>query len=261
MNGRKKVYFVEGLPAIGKSALARKLLAEEATNKIVCYYKEETCQPIDLFRQAILSPKQFNEFISLFPHLYPEIEKNSYRINDYYIIAYTMLSDPNAMLELHKYDLGDGQVPFSTYKQWHECVWNNFKKIALESETDTFIMEGAMLHNQLLDIIGFYDYDYNDLLNYYKKLVGHLSCFDTKLYFINCNNIERLVTSSLAERGTHPGSWGNGFHKWMESSSYCQKNRLEGEAGIIHVYRIFQKKAVSIINDLNMNVVWIDRII
>lgn len=57
-----RLHFVEGLPGVGKSTFAYSLQKQLlGRNDDVVYYKEETSQPIDLFRQAIIPQKAFEK--------------------------------------------------------------------------------------------------------------------------------------------------------------------------------------------------------
>ena len=60
-----RLYFVEGLPGVGKSTFAYSLHKQLlVTNDNVVYYKEETCQPVDLFRQAIIPQQKFEKLLT-----------------------------------------------------------------------------------------------------------------------------------------------------------------------------------------------------
>ena len=59
-----RVFLVEGLPAAGKTTFSKKLHHHLTANGRNClFFPEESSQPVDLFRQAVMTPDQYDCFI------------------------------------------------------------------------------------------------------------------------------------------------------------------------------------------------------
>lgn len=249
-----KLYFVEGLPGAGKSTFAYRLQRQlYSTIDNVVYYKEETSQPVCLFRQAII-PKQSYESLSklISDETAQSMELNSYLLEKNVVVAYTKvqyseLERKTIFPQLRAYDIGDGRVPFDTYKKLHFQVWSAFVR-NYGSRSQAYITEGAFLHNQLLDILGFYDVCTNEILTYYKMLTDIIRPLPYKTYLLLSDDIEKLVRITLQERGIEPNSWGAGFFKWMNLSPYCKKNNLNGISGMVDIYEKLETLSIQILD-------------
>lgn len=85
---------VEGLPAAGKTTLARAMQQQFGSRHCaVEFFREETCQPVDLFRQAVFFPGEYAELLRL-PEAAPLAEmlaQNTRRLGPYFVTAYLQL--------------------------------------------------------------------------------------------------------------------------------------------------------------------------
>lgn len=262
-----RLHFVEGLPGVGKSTFAYSLQKQLlGRNDDVVYYKEETSQPIDLFRQAIIPQKAFEKILTkVSSQTAQSIKDNSYLLYDDVIVAYTKVlynaSEIQTVLpQLREYDIGDGKVPFDTYKEHHFRLWNSFIQ-TYGSTHCAFVAEGAILHNQLLDIIGFYNVSIEELLIYFRALADIVRSLSCRIYLLLPDDIEKLIIITLQERGTGPNSWGAGFSKWMSLSPYCQKNNLSGVSGKVKIYKQMKILSMQILDHIGCEYEVITRII
>lgn len=254
-----RLHFVEGLPGVGKSTFAYSLQQQLLdANDDVVYFKEETSQPVDLFRQAIIPQPVFEEFLAKVSFKTAEsIRANSYLLDGNTIVAYTKVlytdSEIQAVLpQLRKYDIGDGQVSFDTYMEYHFRLWNAF--IQNYGPTNrAYIAEGAILHNQLLDILGFYDTSIEEILFYFSMLIDITRPLSCKTYLLLPDDIEKLISSTLQERGAEPNSWGAGFAKWMSLSPNCKKNNLFGVRGMVEIYKQMETLSKQILDYTGCN--------
>lgn len=272
------LHLVEGLPASGKSTTAKKLYEKYSSNQVKSkYYKEETSQPVDLFRQALLNTIQYECFLLSCKKICDEIKvisyetikkniiENSYKLEDIFVIAYTVL-DCFSILELKqlfyslsKYDSGDGRIDFSMYQSLRLKVLNRFVQDVYSPDT-VYITEGAFLHNQLLDIIGFYDLTDEEIIRYFGKQFEIIAQLHPIIYFIYPDDFEKLIKEELLERGCEKGSWGAGFHNWIKYSNFGIKNNLSGVEGMNQLYEEMFRISNKIISELDIPVHYIKRI-
>ena len=208
---------VEGLPAAGKTTLARAMQQQFGSrHSAVEFFREETCQPVDLFRQAVFFPEEYAELLRL-PETAPLTEmiaQNTRRLGPYFVTAYLQLpfsETATALWQLFRsHDIGDGRASFETYRYLHLLLWEQFVA-EYGSMSSIIITEGAMLQNQLLDLVGFYELPEATLFRYFRDLFDILRPLKPKLHYIYLKNIETTLLHALQERGTDEGSWGYGF--------------------------------------------------
>ena len=262
----KKLHLVEGVPAVGKSTYSYRLKSElESIGMNVKYFKEETCQPVDLFRQAVLTKEQYLKIINMNPSgkFIKEIEENSCNLGVYIIVAYTQLNYSSQLEKevfslMRKFDIGDGHVDYNEYKRFHFLLWDEFAKKTKEEDC-CYIAEGAFLHNQLLDIIGFYDLSYDSIKSYYSTLISIILPLKPRVYYLYPSNVEILVNNALKERGCWSGSWGHGFFKWLQYSQFGKRLNLSGKEGLTTVYRKLNDLSLQILDDSGLDIDFIER--
>ena len=240
-----KVIFVEGLPGSGKSTLLHDI-NEQLREVYSCEcYKEETKQPLDLFRQAVLPACELEELLFLNRTEYPEqesatgvwLKEQSYMIEDTVIIAYTQRDDKcgnavkNLSKKLREYDIGDGRVSFEVYADYHKYVWRNFAK-ELHDCQRVYLSEGALFHNQLLDLVGFYELSDEEICSYYRSLISELGDIDILVEYIDVENIGKLIASTNQSR---PG-WQERLDRWLQHAPWAIQNHCRGEQGVKRLY-------------------------
>lgn len=263
-----KLHLVEGLPAAGKTTYSYRLQSRlSASGNPAMYYKEETCQPVDLFRQAVLTEELYASLaeMSLSAPFRTALAQNTYSCGPHKIVSYTSLpydreTRGTVFPILLARDIGDGRVPFTQYRQLHLQLWEKFVKTARDSQQN-YVTEGAFLHNQLLDILGFYDLPDAELLAYFRELLDLMAPLRPHVYYIYPSDIGRLVDFALSERGDQEGTWGYGFGKWLEFSHFGRKNRLSGRDGIVAVSRRLHEVSLSILENASVEFELIERIL
>lgn len=263
-----KIHLVEGLPAVGKSTYSYRLQSMlSASGTPAIYFKEETCQPVDLFRQAVLTEEMYASLaeMPLSGAFRTALEQNSYSCGPHRIISYTSLpydgETRNTVFPvLRAQDIGDGRVPFVRYRQLHLQIWEKFVNMTRDS-CQYYITEGAFLHNQLLDILGFYDLSDAELLAYMQELLDIMAPLQPRVHYIYPSDVEHLVDSALSERGDQEGTWGYGFGKWLEFSSFGRKNQLYGRDGIVAVAQRMHEVSLSILENTGVEFELIERLV
>lgn len=262
-----KVIIIEGLPGIGKSTLLHdqyKLL--HLSHRCACY-QEETTQPLDLFRQAVL-PKncladEVEKFISQHPNCRPALEQwlhhNAYTIGGYFIVAYTQVEGVSIPVrqfatQLKCYDVGDGRCSFEEYACYHKMVWRYFAENIYDPQT-VYLSEGSLFHNQLFDLIGFYKLSDSQLCTYYKALLSQSEGIDIRLVFIRADNTASLLRQTCQKR---PG-WYNQLEQWLAYAPWAKENVLRGELGMQSLYNEIQRVHLLLQKELGLQVETITR--
>lgn len=256
---------VEGLLAAGKTTLARAMQQQfEARHCTVEFFREETCQPVDLFRQAVFSTEEYAELLQL-PETVPLTEmlaQNTRCLGPYFVTAYLQLPLPENAVALRQlfrnHDIGDGRASFETYRRLHLLLWEQFAA-EYGSTSSVIITEGAMLQNQLLDLVGFYELPEAVLLRYFRELFDILRPLKPKLHYIYLKNVEATLLHALQERGTDEGSWGFGFETWLAQTPYGKREHLCGVSGMLSCCLTLQTLSLSILERSGLDCEIIER--
>lgn len=236
------IYFVEGAPAVGKSFYSRRLKEKMEEKKEVVYYKEEYKNPIDLLRQAVLSQTEYAHFMNklrvlcsneTFELLERDITNSITSVDDMLIIPFVHIktySDEQRryMDSLYEKEIDDGK---SLYEDYCTMIIRRIEKFLNEYEPEKeYIFEGALLHNPLISILGFYDVTERELLDFYKKIESVLSSAEYEIHLVCCDNIRNAIENAITSRKTQVVfGWQEGFERWFcQSVNYKDYHGKEG---------------------------------
>ena len=238
------IYFVEGAPAVGKSFYSRRLKKKLEEKKEVVYYKEEYKNPIDLLRQAVLSQTEYSHFMNQlkelctnesFVMLERDITNAITRVDDMYVIPFMHINtytgeQRKCMDSLYEKEIDDGK---SLYKDYCKMIIKRVQKFLNEYESEKdYIFEGALLHNPLFSILGFYNVTERDLLDFYKKIETILSSAEYEIHVVCCDSIKNAIEHAIASRQTRVVlGWQDGFDKWFSQSVNFKD--FHGKDGIV----------------------------
>lgn len=252
------IYFVEGAPAVGKSFYARKLQKEAIRATI--YYKEEYKNPIDLLRQAVLTEEELDAFLMTLKEMctdafYKEIEQSIY---DSITEADGMLFVPfmhirteteeqhNHLYSLYNKEIDDGKCSYSFYCK---TLISRLVKFLQNIENDKdYIFEGALLHNPLFSILGFYDVDESEIIHFYESIEKILRQTEYEIHLVQCDDTNRVITHAIETRGYQDYGWATGFDRWFGQT--CKYKEYKGKNGIV----TFSKEIDRCENDILKNV-------
>lgn len=237
------IYFVESFPGAGKSNYSRKIY--NASPKITTYYKEEYMNPIDLLRQAVLSVEQYEILLEDIRKICcdemtaEKIENNiiceTTRLEDKFFVPFLHIEtlNPNIrnrLLELHEFEYDDGMVECQEYCELILARMRSFMA-SVDREKD-YIFEGALFHNPLFSILGYYDMGRKELLSFYTDLYKTLKGVDYEIDFIRTNNIAEIIKTTAHNRKCAGNTmWQEGFEQWFNQSKNYKN--YKGITGII----------------------------
>ena len=266
-NPEGKIFIIEGLPGIGKSTLLNnKYKSLNSLYHCECY-REETTQPLDLFRQAVLLKSVLNSKIESFLQRHPYckssfeswLNRNSYSIGDYVFVAYTQIDCNNEPVKefaatLKRYDLGDGRSSLEQYTYYHKMVWKNFIEKIYDPQK-VYLSEGALFHNQLFDLIGFYKLSDLQLCEYYNELLAEIKDVDIRIIFIGANDTELLLHQTFQIRP----NWYSQLENWLMYAPWAKEEKLQGEIGMISLYNRIQNAHLMLQKELGLDVKHLSR--
>lgn len=237
------IYFVEGSPAVGKSFYARKLQKEIESIRTVIYYKEEYKNPIDLLRQAVLTEEEFDFFMRTLKDLcidefYKEIQQDIYdsitEANGLFFVPFMHIrtqtkEQHNHLYSLYNKEIDDGKCSYSFYC---DIIIKRLMAFLQNIENDKdYIFEGALLHNPLFSILGFYDVDKCEIIRFYKSIEKVLRQTEYEIHLVECDDTENVIMHALETRGNQDYSWATGFDSWFAQT--CKYKDYKGKNGIV----------------------------
>lgn len=226
---RYLIYFVESIPAGGKSTYSKDLFLKRRNT--TQYFRENFKNPIDLLRQAMLSDSLYGDFIKRiensctqieFRTIKKEIENNITKMDDKIFFPYLWLmsyniSDVSLFEELYNYEVDDGKID---YIQYTNIIYRRFEIFLKEIEKNKdYIFEGVLFHNPLITILGYYNCDFNTLRSFYTGLYGLLKMYEYQVVYIQVDKIEEAVAHAAGVRmDKFDYNWVNGFNRWFSDS-------------------------------------------
>ncbi|MDO5294622.1 MAG: hypothetical protein Q4F05_17950 [bacterium] len=243
MNGLHKLYLVEGLPGVDKATYTSALKDElENQGKTVIFYKEGDLHPVDMAWSAYLTMEEFNEFIENIlmiweknktiekEELLDRIQKEMCYEDSHVIIAYTKLHFPDKCYDCLYEDLAarviyDGRLPLQEFTLLLLKRWRHFSKQALNTTNTVYIFECAFLQNQIFELMGFYDMEDNDIINYLADLIGTVSALNPKLIYLEPYDIDCLIDDPAKD-------WMQHMIYYVEKSNYGRIHGLKGTNGV-----------------------------
>lgn len=238
------IYFVEGIPAGGKSFYARKLQEKLLSKKEVTYFKEEYKNPIDLLRQAFLTKEEYEVLLQKLRNtctedeyelLFTDIQESLTTVDDMICIPFMHIKSQNeaqreCLDSLYEKELDDGKCIYTDYC---DVIVKRIQLFLQEAkEEKDYIFEGALLHNPLFSLLGFYDISDTEIIQFYKRINEILSTTEYEFHIVCCDSIDGAINHAVEVRKTDNAfGWENGFEQWFRQSRNYQEHT--GREGII----------------------------
>ena len=252
MNTLHKLYLIEGLPGIGKSTYADNLketLTEDGHRVIL--FQEGDLHPADMAWNAYLSMEEYNEFIANVISIWETIKtpskedllehiKSQTLFEDgHAIIAYTKLgfNDPRYKSlydDLSAREIYDGKLSLAEFMALLKKRWHAFSKKALNTTNTIYIFECAFLQNQIFELMGFYDMEDEEIMNYLFSLLDMVHSLNPSLIYLAPNDVDALIEATdLSRKGSDswPG-WMDQMVTYVEKSNYGKLHGLKGIDGV-----------------------------
>lgn len=235
----KKIYFIEGIPGIGKTTLSlsvENLLSQKS--KKVKRYEEHSCEnPLDMTRKAFLLQTEYKQFIEKCVALaegskyspndiIAEIESKTSLLGEYVIISYLQPYFANdalvqALRQLYSKEICNGRI---SEKEYMDMVFSMFFNFSEDAQDDWFyIFDGALFQNILLDMIGFYNASGKTLKFFYNKLLAALASFDIVILYLYDKNVETILNETDSARPKM--NWLSKYDAWVTKTNWFQMQK------------------------------------
>ncbi len=252
------IYFVESIPAGGKSYYARRKLEELGENAI--YFKEEYFNPIDFLGQAMLTKKEYNDLISNIicysnkkdstDELINRIKVSTTVLDEFFFVPFMHLCTndervSDIILSLNDKVIDNGRVDFDIF-----CRLLIRRVLCFLDSYDLdrdYIFEGALLHNPLIPIIGYYDITVDDILSIYNRLYNILNQTNYIIEYVDVSDIRVAIKkAAIKRRNSSDFDWEKGFDCWFrKSKKYTNYAGLSGITKFAIELHDYQKKIID----------------
>lgn len=235
------IYFVESFPGGGKSYYSQKL--HKSAEKRIIYYKEEYHNPLDLLRQAVMTRAEYKKLLSDIYELcsnekeYRSIESRISEeltvLDDKVFIPFLHINTSNELvsnllLNLYNYEYDDGLV---SCKEYCDIILKRLNHFLVNYEqSSNYIFEGALFHNPLFTILGFYDMGKEEILGYYQSIYSMLCPYEYEIDLIKADDVKKAIFTTAQNRMSAGNlTWEKGFERWFKQTrNYSNLSGMEG---------------------------------
>ena len=198
------IYFVESIPGGGKSYFSRRKYNNGKSKTI--YYKEEYYNPIDLLRQAVISKSEYIQLLEdirglcksneLYQIVESNISKEITFLEDTVFLPFLHIDSKkqevrDRLMKLYYREYDDGKV---SRKKYCDILLKRLENFIVTYDRDTdYIFEGALLHNPLFTIMGFYDMNKNEIIEFYDKVYKLLCLTEYEIDYIHVDDVAKAI--------------------------------------------------------------------
>lgn len=235
----KKIYFIEGIPGIGKTTLSQMVehLLRQKNRDVKRYEEHSNENPLDMTRKAFFSHTEYRKFIDRCVSLsegskyssddiVTEIESKTAFLNEHAVISYLQpyFADKaidRELRQLYSNEICNGHI---SEKEYTNIIYSMFLKFSKNSQDGlSYIFDGALFQNVLLDMVGFYNCDTEALKHFYSKLFAALTSFEFVILYLYDENVDAILNSTNAKRSEM--NWLSNFNAWVIKTNWFQAQK------------------------------------
>lgn len=263
----KKIYFIEGMPGIGKTTLS--LAVENSllkkAKKVKRYEEHSFENPLDMTRKALLSQTEYKLFVEKCVALakgskyssndiIAKIEAKTSFEDEYAIISYLQPYFKNEAIvqelrQLYSREICNGHI---SEKEYMDVIFSMFCKFSKDAQDDWFyVFDGALFQNILLDMIGFYNTSNEVLKIFYNKLLSILASFEIIILYLYDKNVETILNETNSARAKM--NWLSEYDTWVTRTNWFQmQEKISGHQNSATAFSYdLQKTMLDLMNSFS----------
>lgn len=239
-----KNVFVEGIQGMGKSTLLNTILTTYPEIQVI---REGDFSPVDLAWCTWMSKDEYEKVLNKYAPLRDEINKNTVRENNHFIISYTkIITDiPGFHKDMEQYEVYNGRKSFNELK---EIIFTRYKNF---SETGC-LFECSFFQNIMEDLILFHQLSDNEIMKFYTELYDTIDKKQFLLLYLYSDSLEENIRIIKKERSDDLGNelWYPAMLEYLIHSPYGQKHGYNSFEDMIAHFRHRRDLEMRIIKEI-----------
>lgn len=206
--------FIEGIPGSGKSTLLKKLQENLPEYK---FYFEGDISPVELAWCSYMTEKQYKKAVEAWPGLENSITEKTKREGNHYIVSYTRIhaADNGFYQYMEGYEVYGGR---RSIEEFTDIIFNRFQYF---HETGN-VFECSFFQNIIEELMLFAEYDDEQILDFYRKLLASMNCNDFVVIRLLSTDIKNSIEQIRKERVDDKGEevWYRLMTDYLNKSPY-----------------------------------------
>ena len=236
-----KNIFVEGLPGTGKTTLLRRLWRALPGYQI---YWEGNYSPVDLEWCTYMTEQEYLAALERFPEQREEIEKNTYKEKDRYIVTYTRIlaEDPGFYEYMERYEIYNGRKELKEFLQ------------IIKKRYETFVSSGnvfecAFFQNTMKELLLYHELKEEQILDIFRDLFAPLKGKNFLMIYLWSDQIEENIERIKQERSDENGveMWYPLMRGYLNETPYGKKHPVENVADMAAYFRYRMEMELKVI--------------
>jgi hypothetical protein len=232
--------FIEGIPGSGKSTLLNNLKESLPLYK---FYYEGDISPIDLAWCSYMTQEQYKKAIDDWPQLEMNIKQNSKKEINHYVVSYTRIHTDNHDFYhyMEQHEIYGGRKNISDFS---EIIMERFHRFNGTGN----VFECAFFQNIIDELMLFAEYDDEQILDFYSKLIANISGDFLVIRLISTdikNSIKQIKEERINDQGEEV--WYDLMMNYFNQSPYGKFHNYENFDDILLHFnrRISIEKRIS----------------
>ena len=236
--------FIEGIQGMGKSTLLQ-AIAQSCPGLHVC--REGDYSPLELAWCTWMTEAEYSEVLERYSALRKEIQENTFREGEHYIITYTrILTDiPGFHKDLEQYEIYNGRKPLA---EMEEIILSRYRRFSGTG----YLSECAFLQNITEDMILFHCLQDEEILDFYRRLYATVQKERFLLLYLYDENIAEGIRIIQKERADSHGNqqWYPLMLQYLINSPYGKAHGYKGFDDLISHLKHRQQLELRIVKEI-----------
>lgn len=239
-----KNIFIEGIQGMGKSTLLQKI-ADQNPGYRIC--REGDYSPVELAWCAWMEEGEYRRICDRYSILREEIEKNTVKEEDHYIVCYTkIITDIQGFhKDLERYEIYNKRKPLQDLKS---IILSRYRRFCGSG----YVFECAFLQNIMEELILFWQLDEEEILSFYRRLFQEVDRENFLLFYLDSDRVRENIGIIQKERCDEAGNtlWYSMMIEYLCASPYGKAQGWKGFDDLITHLEYRQKVEKRIINEI-----------
>ncbi|WP_055667161.1 hypothetical protein [Desnuesiella massiliensis] len=228
----KTLYFIEGLPGVGKTTICE-WIHEKTGAK--CILENGLNYPNDLYKIAGIPLDVYNKICCNFSMLSDFVEQHG--MYTYVNIEEVRNCFPNQYKLLNilsEWDIGDEFNPYMTLSHYIPCSLEFLKNrfTQLEQNGDSIIFDSVWLQNPINELLS-RNVDNETIIKYCSSFAEMLKKYNLNCIYLKRNNSDETIKFARYAKGE---VWTNRVAELISKTPYGIAHKLEGFDGMIKYF-------------------------